>query len=128
MHKWGDKDFNYWKEVDEAAEYIADFCVILGRINVRDWKEKFGTVRVYCRFGLESLGSLIWPRIQYYGDMPNYFKVLWGIYIPNFINSIIVPYQLYIYRKAYKNAIKKWPMIKEEILCAADWSEYLKGI
>jgi hypothetical protein len=36
-------------------------------------------------------------------------------------------YQIFIYRLAYRLAIKKWPHLKEEILEGADWAdEYLK--
>lgn len=37
-------------------------------------------------------------------------------------------YQRFIYRLAYKQAIKKWPDLKDEILCCADWEEYLGGL
>lgn len=128
MHSWGDKDFHYWEEINQAAEMIAKFCLTWGRISVRDWKEKWGTVRVYCGFGYSSLGGVISPRTMWYGNWPKWSQWVWWVYIPNWINRLIIPYQAWIYRIAYKRAIQKYPMIREEILCCADWDEYLKGL
>lgn len=125
MHSWGDEDFHYWKEIEEAAEYIAKFCTTWGRIHVRDFKEKWGTVRVYCSFGWYEVAEIFAPGVNWYGKWPWYTKWLWRIYVPRCINNLVVPYQEWIYRKAYAQAIKKWPMIKDEILCAADWFELL---
>lgn len=128
MHCWGDKDFTYWKELNEAAKFIAVFCMKFGRITVQDWKEKWGTVRVYCSFGWYQLGEIISPKTRCYRSWPWYTKWVWKIYIPPLISRLFFPWQKFIYRTAYKLAIKKWPMIREEILCVADWSEYLGGL
>ncbi len=128
MHDWGDKDFHYWKELGLAAEYISKFCLRWGRISVRDWKEKYGTVRVYCGFGWYQLPSVFYPRTMFYGDWKWYSRWLWRIYVPHWVSRLALPWQTFIYRTAYKNAIKKWPMIRKEILCCADWSEYLGGL
>ena len=37
-------------------------------------------------------------------------------------------WQAFVYRQAYKNAIKRWPHLKREILDSADWWEYLEGL
>jgi len=39
-----------------------------------------------------------------------------------------VPYQKFIYRRAYKKAIEKYPAIRENILCAADYPNLLEGL
>jgi hypothetical protein len=44
------------------------------------------------------------------------------------LNKIILPYHKWLYRRAYSNAIKKWPYIKEEIAGGADWYELLKDL
>jgi len=128
MHSWGDEDFHCWKELEESAEYIAKFCLKWGRIPVRDWKEKWGTVRVYCGFGWLQLAQVFSPRTMYYGHWKWYTRWLWLIYIPRWVNRLVTPYQHFIYRLAYKRAIKKWPTIKEEILYGADWDKYLGGL
>lgn len=43
-------------------------------------------------------------------------------------NFLVIIYQIWIYRLAYKKAIKKFPYIKKEILYGADWQEYLEGM
>lgn len=124
MHRWGDKDFHYWKEVNDAAEYIAKFCLKWSRMRVTGWKEKYGTVRVYCSFGWYQLGELFFPTSVFCRGP----KILWRIYIPRWVNALIIPYHQWIYRIAYKKAIKKWPMIREEILSSADWNELLEDL
>lgn len=124
MHYYGDKDFNYWEELDQAASYIGLFCRKYGRIGVSQYKEKYGTVRVYCSFGWDQFGEIIYPGYQWCKGR----KWLWRVYIPFWVSRLFAPYQQFIYRLAYKNAIKKWPMIRKEILCCADWSEYLGGL
>jgi hypothetical protein len=128
MHSWGDKDFTYWNELNEAAKYIATFCERWGWICVTQYKEKWGTVRVYCSFGFYQLGQMLSPSTMYYGNWPWYSRWTWRIYLPRWINTLITPYQTWVYRLAYKNAIKKWPMIRKEILAGADWDEYLAGL
>lgn len=36
--------------------------------------------------------------------------------------------QRQVYRASYLEAVKKWPHLKEEILCCADYDELLGGI
>lgn len=124
MHYYEDKDFDYWDELDQAAEFIGKYCHKWGRISVRQYKEKYGTVRVYCSFGCESLHKLIYPgycRVRW----PYQF---WTFPIFSWLQPLVLRWQKFIYRRAYGFAIEKWPMIKEEILCCADWDEYLGGL
>lgn len=37
-------------------------------------------------------------------------------------------WQRFIYRLAYRIAIRKWPHLRQEILNGADWDETLKGL
>lgn len=99
MHSWGDKGVD-WDAINDAAIFIGVNLRRWGLVTVFDVKEKWGTVRVYCSFGLLGLA----------GRMFNWF---------------LVPYQKWMYRQLYRAAIKKWPHIRREILEGADWSELL---
>jgi hypothetical protein len=129
MHIWGD-GFLYFSDVEKAAEEIGVFCARWGRIGVMQTKEKYGTARVYCHFGVWGFHSLILPRYAY-NQWP---KWLWnldcdiGTKILSPFNKILIPYQKWIYLLAYKKAIKKYPHIREEILNGADWHELLENL
>lgn len=128
MHTWGDEDVD-WEGINNAADYIGDNLVRWGRINVRQVKEKFGTVRVYCSLGFHCFHGLIFPRYCWihkwwpYGLDLAISNVIAGIF-----NKVLVPYQQAIYRHYYSKAVQKWAHLREEILCCADYSEYLKGL
>jgi len=129
MHSWGD-GFPYFREVGEAADFIGDFCIKYGRIPVRQTKEKFGTVRVYSGWGIYNLYWFFRPHYVYY-RWPRYIRDLDDAVFARlfrFFNKPIYTYQSYIYRLAYKKTIEKYPMIKKEILCSADWPELLVGL
>lgn len=131
MARWGDENVD-WEGINNAAQFIHDFCVRWGRLG-GDYKEKYGTVRFYAKFGCYSLFSITHPGyVSYYSTWPwfakfdlrygNKFVYYTGIQL--FFNTI----QPLVYRQAYKRAVKKWPHLRTEILCAADYSELLKGI
>jgi len=132
-HSWGD-GFQYFNEVEDAAYEIGEFCKTWGRIFITQTKEKFGTARVYCYFAYPSLHGLIWPG--YYCKRPNYPQWLWSadIYYLSKIFAVISrligfnKYQTFIYRLAYKRALAKYPMIRNEILAGADHGELLKDL
>jgi len=44
------------------------------------------------------------------------------------LNKIVVPYHKFIYRKAYKKAVEKYPAIKDRILRTANFPELLDGL
>lgn len=117
-------------KLDLIAHEIGQYCIKYGRIAVTQTKEKFGTVRVYCSFGIWSLHSLIWPHYVY--KHPSYPQWLWkldcslyGSWFARIVNVIIFPWQKFIYNRAYQKAIKKYPHLKDDITCAADYEEYL---
>lgn len=99
MHSWGDKGVD-WKGINQAAEYIGVNLARWGFVRVVQYKEKFGTVRVYCYLG----------RCNRYLDY------------------LLIPYQEWLYRKLYKDMVKKFPHLREEILCMADFPELLMGL
>jgi len=114
-----------------AAHFIHEYLVRYGRISVRQSKEKFGTVRVYCSLGYRGFFGLLNPG-HVYVHWPRWLNNLdWKIGRPFMLlvlNKLIVPYQKFIYRRAYKKAIEKYPAIRENILCAADYPNLLEGL
>jgi len=132
MHSYYNKkdtDFDF-AGVDAAAEYIGLNLRKWGRVDVRQYKEKFGTVRVYCSLGIYMWHQLFWP-----GYVCNQYPYKWiwvaDVYFPKWvfhlINKVLLPYHRWLYRLLYQRAIVKWPHLREEILCSADWPEVFKG-
>jgi hypothetical protein len=115
---------------NNAAWFIHRHLVHYGRIPVRQSKEKFGTVRVYCSLGYYGFFSLLnpghvyvhWPKWLYGLDLR------YGRPVMQLLNKIIVPYHKFIYRRAYAAAVKKYPAIKDRILRTADFPELLEGL
>lgn len=126
MHSWGDPGID-WKGIGDAAWFIADNLRKWGRVPVRDWKEKYGTVRVYCNFGWTQLHDITHPGYVY----ARYPQWLWSLDIWYFskiislLNLVVIPYQQWLYTYLYGRAIRKWPHLRLEILAGADWSELL---
>lgn len=128
MHRWDDEDVD-WGGIDSAANYIGDYCYRYGRLG-GSTKEKYGTVRYYVHFTQLSLHNLIYPK-HHYIQFPK-----WLIYLDNKVvepilsplNTLWNKWQLFIYRKSYEGAVKRWPHLRKEILCCADYPEYLKGV
>lgn len=125
MHQWGDKDSqgrDICSRVEEVSDYIGEWLRLWGRMYVGQCKEKFGTVRIYCFFGWGDLGSITHPGSAY---RPKWVcRWSWVQYL----DWIVIPIQKILYCYRYKQAVKKWPDLKEEILCCADWPEYLRGL
>jgi len=132
MHVWGDSGVD-WEGINKCAEYIGLNLRKWGRVGVRDYKEKYGTVRVYCSLGWRSLFSITHPGWVSY-KVAGYPKWLmaFDIYVLSriipYLNYIIVPYHKWLYRKLYKNCVKKYPHLREEILACADFDELLKDL
>lgn len=129
MHFWGDKDVD-WKGIDNAAEYIHSYCRRWARMGGQS-KEKYGTVRFYTHFGHLSLHSFIYPDYVY-SQFP---KWLWTFdidYISPVLQKLVEPWftkwQMFIYNRAYWNALRKWPHLRGEILSSADFLECIKGV
>lgn len=128
MHNWGDPGVD-WEGISDAAEYIAS-RLKRWRVPVRDWKEKYGTVRIYTDFGWNSIHDLthpghVWTRYKRDG-------LLWKLnYSTGFnkifrlLNFVVVPFHQFLYTYYYGKAIKKWPHLRSEILHGADFNELL---
>lgn len=98
-------------------------------MNIHDVKEKFGTLRIYCNFGWQSLYSIWRPGYMW---VPKWWPYRLDLAISSVImpllNKIVVPVQARAYRTRYELAVEHWPHLKEEILCCADYPELLKEI
>jgi len=131
MHSWGDKDFSdeLFNQVDDAAEFIGHNLRKWFRVGVTQTKEKFGTARVYCHLGWSSFHCIFRPG---YCWIPKWWP--WSLdlkiseYVMPLLNRIVIPIQISGYRYFYQKAVKKWPHLREEILCCSDYPEYLKGL
>lgn len=127
MHSWGDEWF-------EENEVEFDKVVSWFSINARRWgrlggqiKEKFGTLRFYVTFHYQ-FHDLVHPGYVY-SRWPKWLWVLdlkiTGSYFYTPIRTLIHRYQTFVYKLLYKLAVKKWPHFKDEILCYADYPEFL---
>ena len=128
MHDWS-SDWPYFGDVSDAADYIGSFLRKWGRVGVMQTKEKYGTVRVSLSLGWTQLHDITHPG-HYFSRYPNWLCKLDWFYLSKAIrllNCIILPYHKWLYNKAYQNAIKKWPYIRDEILIDADYPEYIDG-
>lgn len=129
MHTYGNWSDKYFEQVDDAAEMIGAFISRWGRMGVMQTKEKFGTVRVYCHFGIDCIHSIFWPRHCWIHKWwPYSFDLSISSWLMPLVNKIMVPYQEWIYRLAYKRAVKKYPHLTNEILVMADYGKLLDGI
>lgn len=131
MHSWGDPDVD-WDGIDDAARFIGE-NLRKWRVDVRQYKEKFGTVRVYCSFGIQW-----WPQITHPGYVYNqwpkwldwwvycsYRKWHPGYWILRAINWVIRPFHIWLYKRVYRQAREKWPHLAQEIYRGADFRELL---
>lgn len=128
-HDWGDENVD-WNGINAAVDYISSYCskyaLLMGQA-----KEKYGTVRFYAHFGHLSLHSIVYPGYVY-SQFP---KWLWkldcyyiGPILQFFLEKPFVKWQMFIYNRAYQNAIRRWPHLRAEILCAADYIELIKDV
>jgi hypothetical protein len=130
MHLWDDSNVD-WDGIDDAARFIGE-GLRKYRINVRRYEEKDGTVRVYCTLGVYMFHQL-WRPGFVFNQYP--FHWIWSLdcfvsyklrfwYWPN--KLWILPLHKKIYRSLYKKAVEKWPHLKEEILCCANYENLLE--
>lgn len=128
MHEWGDKDVD-WAGIGAAAEFLGNYCARWGRFRGQT-KEKYGTVRFYAIIGQISLHDLIYPRYSY-SQFPQWLWTLdlyiIGPVLRTLFGKIWYRWQVFIYRRAYKLALKKWPHLKKEILSGMDHIDLLEG-
>lgn len=129
MHQWGDEDVD-WKGIDDAAYFIGRWLRTYVRMDVRDIKEKFGTVRIYCSFGWYGLYPIWRPGYCWY---PKWWPMrldfwLADTFVFRQLNRLVVKVQQRAYAWRYKKAVQKWPHLYKEIVSAADWGELFEGV
>jgi hypothetical protein len=130
MHTWGDEDVD-WEGINDAAYYIAHWLKTWARLGVLDYKEKFGTVRVYCSFGFHSFYSIWRPSHCWISKRWPYKLDLWiasETPIMDWINAVVIPIQMKAYAWRYKKAVQKWPHLYKEIVSQADHGELFEGV
>ena len=127
-HDWSEKDFD-WKGLEECVDIIYTTCVTWGRLGGQA-KEKFGQVRFYAQFGYLSLHRLIYPG-YHYNQFPQWLWKLDCFYISRvlqfFFERPFVWWQKKVYNFAYQRALAKHPHLRDEILCCADYPEFIKN-
>lgn len=129
IHMWGEENFD-WRGLDWCVNYLNKNLRRWGRINVRQTKEKWGMIRCYCSLGWYNLFSITHPgwvsyKVAGYPKWLMSFDIFVLSRIIPHLNYIIVPYHKWLYRRLYKNCVKKYPHLREEILCMADFPELL---
>lgn len=130
MHNWGDENVD-WQGIDDAGAYIGYWLRRWMRMDVRQVKEKFGTVRVYCSLGWSQFYSIFYPG--YCWIKPWWPSKLdnWLSYhtpVMSWINRIVIPVHRWAYAWRYKRAVQKWPHLYNEIVSCADWGELFDGV
>ena len=132
MHTYGHWPNVLFRDVEEAASFIGDWLRKWGRISVCQTKEKYGTARVYCSLGWNNLHEVFYPGYMFL-KWPRWIAKIddyasYGLRLNRLLYAISYPLHKRLYRWRYKQAIKKYPHIKEEILYGADYPEELKGL
>lgn len=104
--------------------------LLKARVQVLDMKEKFGTVRVYCTFGWYTLHDFIYPG-YHFNQFPRWARLLDNVFtqtIVQYASRWAEPYQRKAYRRAYAEAVAKYPHYRTAILDYADYPELLEGL
>jgi hypothetical protein len=128
MHQWGDEDFD-WNGLNDAIFYMHKRMKTYARIGVHS-KEKYGRAVLNCYF-VDTPHSLIWPGYVY-NQYP--YKWMWNLDVDygykllyyTGIWYIVSKWQKFIFVDTYRRAVKKWPHLKDEILCDAHPMEWLE--
>lgn len=129
MHIWGDENVD-WQGINDAAYYIGHWLATWARMPVTDYKEKWGTVRVYCGFGVAGFYALWRPQHMWY---PKWWPMkldFWFTYktpIFEWLNRLVIPLQKRAYVWRYKRAVQKWPHLYKEIVSMADYGKLFEG-
>lgn len=127
-HYWGDNDVD-WGGINDAASFIARGLRRF-RVPVRDWKEKFGTVRIYTGLGWTQFYEAFYPGYCWIKPWwPNKLDH-WLSYdtpVLNWVNKVVVPIHIWAYVWYYTRAVRKWPHLYNEIVAGADHGKLFEG-
>ena len=129
MHTWGEENFD-WSGLNDCINIVHNTCRRWARLGGQA-KEKFGTLRFYTHFGL-SLHTLFLPGYYHYGWFPRWL-ITFDMYVAtpvlNFLfGRVWFWWQRTIYSYAYWRALNKYPHLRKEILCSADYPEFIKNV
>ncbi len=96
---------------------------------ISDYKEKFGTVRVYCSFGWYGIYPIWRPSHHWY---PNWWPMRLDFWLAKtrlfgLLNKAVIKIQMKAYVWRYKKAVEKWPHLYNEIVSMADYGELFEG-
>lgn len=130
MHSWGSWPDELFWDVGHAADYIGRWLRKWARMSVTDYKEKFGTIRVYCSFGWDTFYTAFYPGYMWIKPWWPYKLDLWISHhtpLLKWINCIVVPIQKWAYVWRYERAVRRWPHLYNEIVSMADWGELFDG-
>ena len=131
MHTWGDEEVD-WDGINEAGGYIGCWLRKWARVPVRQIKEKYGTVRIYTGLGWDTFHDIFYPGHCFY-RWPGWILTI-DLFIcrklrfSRVLFEISYPIHKRLYRWRYKKALEKWPHLRNEILCCADFHKLLKGL
>lgn len=115
-------------------------CFYVGRrlkwlgIRVTDMKEKYGSWRVYCDFGIHSLHDIThngYAYIQYKGIFKSLYyntTTLQSVLLNSLVNWWLVPLQRKWYTYVYTRAVKRFPDEDIALLSGADHPELLSKL
>ncbi len=123
-HDWSEKDFD-WNSLNEAGYLIERICAI-SRLGI-NWKEKYGTLRIYPNFFTGSLHELQYPgyvycQYKFLRDQRWYLDIYFWPTVFKYTGMtwLIRKVQELTYTLAFYIAMKKYPNIKEEICVNAE--------
>ena len=126
-HEWGEEGFD-WKGLDDACNIIWNTCITWGRFGGQA-KEKRGCIRFYAYFSGFNLHTFFYPG-HMYNRFPKWLRAVDDFLIKTIFRPLQRPmywYQTKIYNWAYQLALKKYPHLRDEILCDADFPELITG-
>lgn len=125
----------YWDRqfrLELVAKEIGDYLRFWYRMDVRQTKAKWDTVRVYCDFGIYDLHSLIYPGYVFtqksFHKNPLKFINKYTRFFFTMFSGIVTDIQALGYARAYRKACKKYPELDKHILEGADHRDYLEDI
>lgn len=121
---------NYLPEwhIYEAADYIGHWLQTYARVNVTQYKEKYGEARVYCTLGWTTIGHIIQPGWYRYRFDSQMYRNLAEVELPKWLQDLSFTVHCKLYRWRYRQAVEKWPDYRGAILDGADHEELLEGL
>lgn len=113
----------------KALWFVVKNLMRWGRINVSDWKEKYGSLRVYCTFGWYEFHTLVHPGRKYV-TWPTWVRTidikLTEVILERLKLSLVVfAWQKLIYNVVYHLAFRLFPDQALKLYLGMDYPEHL---